>query len=181
MDEALFSLIEEKDLEFITVKEICEKAGVNRSTFYLHYETIGDLLDECLVYLLRRFQNSFEDEEKRKSRNIPDAALDELNFITPDYLLPYLNFVKENARFFQTAVLHARLFGSMKMAEKLQNEIFSPVLRRFHYPEEIHKYVLLYYLNGIIAIVTEWIRSGLNKPPEQIASIIMKCVLPDEN
>ena len=33
-----------KDLEYITVKEICHQAGVNRSTFYLHYETIADLV-----------------------------------------------------------------------------------------------------------------------------------------
>ena len=44
MNEALISLLEKKDLEFITVKEICETAGVNRSTFYLHYETISDLM-----------------------------------------------------------------------------------------------------------------------------------------
>ena len=37
MDEALLFLLEKKDYEFITIKEICEKAGVNRSTFYLHY------------------------------------------------------------------------------------------------------------------------------------------------
>ncbi|MDY2657325.1 MAG: TetR/AcrR family transcriptional regulator [Candidatus Limiplasma sp.] len=40
MDEALITLLEKKDLEFITVKEICETAGVNRSTFYLHYSLI---------------------------------------------------------------------------------------------------------------------------------------------
>lgn len=48
MDEALIRLLEVKDYEYITVKEICEKAGVNRSTFYLHYETVNDLLSECL-------------------------------------------------------------------------------------------------------------------------------------
>lgn len=47
MDEALIALLEVKDLEYITVKEICEKAGVNRSTFYLHYETIDDLANEA--------------------------------------------------------------------------------------------------------------------------------------
>ena len=35
LDEALIELLEEKDLEYITVKEICQRAGVNRSTFYL--------------------------------------------------------------------------------------------------------------------------------------------------
>lgn len=44
MDNAFLELIEEKEFAYITVKEICEKAGVNRSTFYLHYETIGELL-----------------------------------------------------------------------------------------------------------------------------------------
>ena len=43
MEEALLALLERKDLEYITVKELCQAAGVNRSTFYLHYETIGDL------------------------------------------------------------------------------------------------------------------------------------------
>ena len=33
MDEALLLLLEKKEYDFITVKEICEKAGVNRSTF----------------------------------------------------------------------------------------------------------------------------------------------------
>ena len=37
MDEALLLLLQKKDFEFITVKELYKKAGVNRSTFYLHY------------------------------------------------------------------------------------------------------------------------------------------------
>lgn len=55
MDEALIRLLEVKDYEYITVKEICEKAGVNRSTFYLHYETVNDLLSECLENTKKRF------------------------------------------------------------------------------------------------------------------------------
>lgn len=55
MNEALISLLEKKDLEFITVKEICETAGVNRSTFYLHYETISDLMNETVEMVDKRF------------------------------------------------------------------------------------------------------------------------------
>lgn len=43
MDEAFLTLLAKKDFEYITVKEICEVAEVNRSTFYLHYETMSDL------------------------------------------------------------------------------------------------------------------------------------------
>ena len=49
MDEALLCLLEKKEYEFISVKEVCRKAGVNRSTFYLHYEGMDDLLQEAVA------------------------------------------------------------------------------------------------------------------------------------
>lgn len=55
MDEALIDLLAKKSLDFITVKEICEKAGVNRTTFYLHYETISDLLSKTMEFVNKRF------------------------------------------------------------------------------------------------------------------------------
>lgn len=51
MDEAFLELLGEKDFPYITVKEICSRAGVNRSTFYLHYETIEDLLAESVSHM----------------------------------------------------------------------------------------------------------------------------------
>ena len=62
MDRALLELLEEKELTYITVKELCKRAGVNRSTFYLHYETMGDLLAEAVEYMERRFLSYFEPE-----------------------------------------------------------------------------------------------------------------------
>ncbi|MBE5916817.1 MAG: TetR/AcrR family transcriptional regulator, partial [Pseudobutyrivibrio ruminis] len=38
MHNALITLLDNKGFEYITIKEICETAGVNRSTFYLHYD-----------------------------------------------------------------------------------------------------------------------------------------------
>ena len=62
MDEALLSLLENKEYEFITVTEICEKAGVNRSTFYLHYQNIDDLLYETIEMINKRFKLAFDNE-----------------------------------------------------------------------------------------------------------------------
>lgn len=59
MDKAFLSLLEKKDFEYITIKEICDHAGVNRSTFYLHYETTRDLLMETLEYINSRFLGYF--------------------------------------------------------------------------------------------------------------------------
>ena len=49
-DKALLSLLEKKAFEYITIREICEEAGLNRSTFYLHYENTHDLLKESTAY-----------------------------------------------------------------------------------------------------------------------------------
>ena len=63
IDEAFIALLEKKDFDYITVKEICEKAGINRSTFYLHYETIGDLLHESIEYMNRKCFASFHGKD----------------------------------------------------------------------------------------------------------------------
>ena len=70
MDEALLALLEKKDLEYITVKEICHQAGVNRSTFYLHYETITDLVNETLEMINQRFLSYFPKREEEVLGNM---------------------------------------------------------------------------------------------------------------
>ena len=55
MNQALLSLLEKKDIEFITVTEITKKAGVNRSTFYLHYDNVYELLEETIENLNKQF------------------------------------------------------------------------------------------------------------------------------
>ena len=78
MNEALISLLEKKDLEFITVKEICETAGVNRSTFYLHYETISDLMNETVEMVDKRFLSYFSQRERDALSEMNGADLKEL-------------------------------------------------------------------------------------------------------
>lgn len=43
---AFYELIKEKPLEKITVTEIAARAEINKATFYAHYETIHDLVDQ---------------------------------------------------------------------------------------------------------------------------------------
>ena len=51
MNQALISLLEKKDIDFISITELTKKAGVNRSTFYLHYDNIYELLEETIENL----------------------------------------------------------------------------------------------------------------------------------
>ena len=86
MDKAFLDLLAEKDFEYITVKEICQKADVNRSTFYLHYETIADLLDESVKFMMNDFYKHFSGFDIVSKIN--DLSLDELLFIKPDFIIP---------------------------------------------------------------------------------------------
>ena len=65
MDLALIGLLKEKPFSYITVSELCKAAGVNRSTFYLHYETLGDLLEETTRYLLNSFLSLSQNNESK--------------------------------------------------------------------------------------------------------------------
>lgn len=103
MDEAFLTLLAKKDFEYITIKEICEVAGVNRSTFYLHYETMSDLLSESVGRMNEQFLASMEKDSDAFSTKLRNCPRDELYLITPDYLTPYLSYIKNNKRLFRTA------------------------------------------------------------------------------
>ena len=86
MNESLLFLLEKKDIDYITVKEICEKAGVNRSTFYLHYDTIDDLFKETIERLNNDFMSSFE--IKDVSGIIKNGNKEDIVFIKKEFLEP---------------------------------------------------------------------------------------------
>ena len=94
MDEALITLLEKKDLAYITVKEICQQANVNRSTFYLHYETIADLVSETVDMINERFLSYFPQYKETFPQRIHECEPKDLIFITQEYLLPYLHSFK---------------------------------------------------------------------------------------
>ncbi len=176
MDKALLSLLKEKSFEYITVSEICKKANVNRSTFYLHYENTVDLLDETARFLLDDFCAYFDDDKKSVAKKIAESSLDELNFISDKYLHPYLSYIKENRLLFSTVLLHADSFRFNETFQKLYENIFNPILERFNYPVTDRKYAMMFYLNGITAVVTQWLKDGCIKTIDEISRIIYVCI-----
>ena len=145
MDEALITLLDNKDFEYITIKEICDTAGVNRSTFYLHYENTSDLLKETTRYIIDKHLAYYETDQKRISLQFETCKREELLFITDEYLAPYLTFIKDNQRLFKVSI---KQFHSMHMDEvygKMFNHIFDPILSRFHVPESERPYVIKFY------------------------------------
>lgn len=177
MDKALLSLLEKKDFEYIAIKEICEVAGVNRSTFYLHYENTADLLKETTKYILDSFLTYFTVDRQSITIQYQECKLQDLVFITPEYLMPYLTFIKENQRVFITAVKHLGTMDFENVYNKMFKFIFNPILERFSFPEKDREYVLKFYLTGITAIVMEWLKNDCNESIEDISRIIIQCVI----
>ena len=91
MNEALLLLLEKKDYEFIIVTEICQKAGVNRSTFYLHYLSIDDLLIETIDMINKKFHEAFDN----KTLDVRTSTKEDLYLINDENLIPYLTLIKE--------------------------------------------------------------------------------------
>lgn len=178
MNEALISLLEKKDLEFITVKEICETAGVNRSTFYLHYETISDLMNETVEMVDKRLLSYFSQRERDVLSEMNGADLKELVLVSRAYLLPYLRFIRDNKHVYRAAFRNPAGMQAYARYEYLKNHILGPSLARFQISPESRPYYIAYYVEGIIAIVKEWLRRDCIDEVESISDIIGNCVRP---
>lgn len=184
MDEAFILLLEKKEFQYITVKEICTKAGVNRSTFYLHYETMNDLLEESAQFMLKKLYESMQSVddfniahgEEGINEFVTSSSLDNLYLITPKYLTPYLQFIRDNKRLYATALKNVGLFKWENTYDNLFKKIFSPILDRFGQEEKIKPYLVLFYISGLMAIVTEWLKNDCAESVEEIISVIEVCM-----
>ena len=151
MDEAFLALLEKKDFAYITVKELCEAAGVNRSTFYLHYETMADLLAESAQYLNGRFLAYMKHDSEAFVAKLHDCPLEELYLITPQYL-------------FRTGLENAAALHLDDSYEGLFRHVLTPILERYRVPEKDRGYLMAFYLQGLMAIITQWLKGGCADP-----------------
>lgn len=176
MDKAFLALLEEKDFSYITVKEICEKAEVNRSTFYLHYETLEDLLSESVEYMKNQFLDYTAADVGVFREKIQNCPQDDLYLITPEYLIPYLNYIQENSRLILTAMKHTRVLRLEKIYEDMFRFVFVPILERYQVEEKFRSYMMAFYVQGLMAIVTQWMRNDCKDAIEEIIAVMQKCV-----
>ena len=88
---ALVELMGEKNFERITIKELCERADVNRTTFYLHYADQRSVLNDLKETVCRRTV----------------AMIGESDFTDPtDFVEQFLKYIKENDRQFRILFFH---------------------------------------------------------------------------
>ena len=175
MDDALLFLLQKKEYEYITVKEICLKAGVNRSTFYLHYEKIDDLLKEVIEVINKKFYSLYE-KDSLTIKEINKSDNDDLIFIKKKYLNPYLNYILENKKVFELMMKKQELFQTKRTLNLLYKNIFQPILNRFSVEKENQEYIFSYFFGGVLSIIFKWIEKEYKTDVDKISDLIINCV-----
>lgn len=87
---AVFELATEKQLNKITVIELCERAGINKSTFYLHYKSMGDCIQQCFDYFTNKIMEIGKGVNYEEFANAPEAQIRAI-----------LDFVEQNIKYFE--------------------------------------------------------------------------------
>ena len=118
----------------------------------------------------------FSNDTQSIALNLKDCELNELVFICDKYLTPYFTYIKDHKEVFKVALAQNKILGFEDVYKRMFENIFNPILDRFHYPLNDRQYVMMYYLNGINAIVSEWLKNGCNKSIKELSEIISICI-----
>lgn len=178
MHIALFKLIEKKPFQDITVSEVCNMAGVCRSTFYSHYENTTELLQETH----KKYMNDFF---KNFNTNINDLDISNIkveDFVTDKFIIPYLKFIKKNKRIHKIYINNLSTFDTNDFYKLLLDNLWIPACKEKGINDyTIVNYMSKYYLNGMTSIVNEWVNNNCEDDIFLICEIIILCVRPERN
>ena len=91
--------------------------------------------------------------------------------------MPYLDFVEENRKLFHLMYEKNEMLGVEKTYETWFKTIFGPILTKYGVPQKEQPLIMVFYLKGIIGVVTEWVRGGCVESKDEIISVIQKCII----
>jgi len=150
IEKIFLQLIQKKNIDEISVSTICEKANLNRSTFYSNYIDIYDLTEKV------KQQMEIEFAQFQLSNN---AKQDE------DGYLNMFKYIKDNQIFFKT---YFKL-ESISMNFPTQYHI---ELAEKYYNNKYIDYHIEFFRAGLNAIIKKWLNNGCKETPEEINEII---------
>lgn len=157
IEKALFYLLKHKDYEKIFVKDICVIAGINRSSFYCHYQDVNDLMMQV---------------ENKLSKDV-SHIFDTLPY-THNTFVQLFEYVKEYKDFYSAYLQQHNAFMEradfMDFGKKLKKTAFQVV----SFTESELMYHMAFFASGLKALCKMWIKTGLKETPEQMAEILYK-------
>ena len=147
LKNALMDLLSEKSsVTKISVRELCERADLNRSTFYAHYSEPKELLEEVEAELLDATR---EHLQKIGAENDIGAHR---------YLLSFLMYIKENDKPFRTLLIDA---GDPEFRSKFMQQSIIQFVENLNisFQKDQEQYIYSYILNGSTGVIIQWMRS----------------------
>lgn len=151
-------LTEKKTVEKITVKELCERAELNRSTFYAHYNEPMDLYIEI--------ENDILEATANHLKWIGEGD----DFTAHKFIVSFLEYIKNNDKQFRTLFVEANTEFKSKFIQKSIIDIIGKF--NVPLPKDIEQYVLSFVLNGSSGIVIQWIRSDYSIDENSVAELL---------
>lgn len=156
LKDALMKLFAEYDFQSISVTMLCSEAGLHRSTFYLYYNAIDDVLREIEQEILSEIQkysdqiNLFESADE----NIPPAELFTRN---EHYMIDFYKW-QYSIREYLNPLLGA--YGDMYFIQRYEQIIydnFIPALEFLGYQYKDKEYVVRYITGGVVKTNMDWL------------------------
>lgn len=166
MEAAMLDIMKRTDFDKITVREICEKAEVNRSTFYAHFLDIYDMLDKMEVELSRDLLNRYLIQSGQNTQ-----AFSAKSFI------PFLEHIKEHSYFYKITLQSRKSFPIRRGYEPLWNDIIKPLcVRAGIISEDEIIYYFIYFQAGFTMALKHWVDTGCKKSEIELANTIKNCI-----
>lgn len=160
LKQSLLNLMREQPIEKISVKEICEKADINRGTFYTHYKDPYDLLAQIENELFDEINVSVESALKAESIS---GLLDEIFVsIQRNIDLCQVLFSDHGDKVFVRRIMYIAREKSIAEWKKIIPSAKDEQLERLY----------TFYASGCIAIVQDWFQSGMKESPQELSDFI---------
>ena len=166
LKKGLAALMKEKSVNQITVKELVEEVDSNRSTFYLHFKDIQDLL--------REIEENMEAQIKRAIEEHPIVSGNENAF----YFIEDMFRVLDEEREISKALIGPNGdMGFIHRIERIIKENSRGTLEKmFPGKKEDLKYFYAFCLSGCLGLVKVWLNEGEEKSPEEMAQMTFNMI-----
>lgn len=162
LQEGLLRLLETKDLDKISVTELCRESGINRATFYNHYSSPQDLLADMEAQLIQEL-----DELVGNPSNSEEAA---------KQMEAVCAYMQEHA---QSIILLNRCHADTDLADVFLNlnKSLAPRRPRSKYTANMDDdsvYLTTTFIyTGCYHLIREWLVKDIQKTPKEIADLLL--------
>ena len=158
--KALLDTLERKDILDITVSEVCQTAGINRSTFYSHYDGIGEITEELEMEIAANLFKRFNPETY--DANHP-FSMDNLTFV--------LEHIREKQLFYRAYLVQSTSQRQVDWAfSQLLEQVVRPIMRKIHVEDSATEYYFTFFKSGLIAVILRWLQNDCQEDPEVMVS-----------